>query len=108
MPVILITDDEKLKWEHEETQSGLYYKRPTSAVQRNLTAKHTKNGELDTALYLDDMLDWAVTGWWGFQDATGQDVAFSKDKIPGIPETYKAEFVSALFMMNPVVDELGN
>ncbi len=109
MPVVMITAKERLTWEHEETKTKLFYRRPTSAKQRELQAQNTEMGVVDHATYLEDLINWAVTGWEGpFVDADDDPMDFDEDSTRGMPDTYKAQFLLSLYLIDPIQREVGN
>jgi hypothetical protein len=110
MPVMLITEDEKLVWKDEETQSGFYYRRPSIHVHRELSAKNSEKGLTNSSQLVEDLIEWSVTGWFGFIDRSHKEVLFDKKYLTNgaVPDHYKARFVAALYSLNPEVAELGN
>lgn len=108
MAVMLITPTEKLQWFHSETNSTLYYKRLTGAHTRLIQAKHTSKGIVDNQKVVDEVLDVCILDWDGVYDSHGDKVPFSTELIASLPETYKAEFISALQLVNPASTQLGN
>jgi hypothetical protein len=109
MPVVVITETERLEWTDEQTETKMFYRRPTSAKQREIQAQHTENGVLDQNEYLESLIEWAVTGWEGpFVDDRGQPMAFEHGKTRGLPDAYKANFILALYLIDPISAEMGN
>ena len=108
MPVMLISDIENLVWKHETTESGFYYKRPPSKIQRDLAAKHTIRGELQASLYLEELISWSITGWFGFVNTEGETIEYKPEYLERVPDGYKAQFVEAMYRLYPEVVELGN
>lgn len=108
MPVMLIADNERLEWTHVETESGLYYRRPTAHFQRSIQAKHTVKGITDNQAVIDEILVWAITGWFGIVDNKGAEVPFKVEHLKNLPELYLARFVTELYAFDPKAVELGN
>lgn len=110
MAVRLISKTEKLKYTHEASASGFYYHRPTVQVQREIQAKHTVKGVVDQEAFLTELIAWAVTGWWGFIDESGNEVGYSSEYLMdgSVPELYKAGFIAELYAFNPEVAEVKN
>lgn len=109
MPVVLITEKERLIWTHEETKTSLIYRRPPSAKQRELQAEHTEEGRLNQNEYLEALIAWAVLDWSeGFTDDRGNAIKYEEGMTAGLPETYKAEFILNLYLVDPISAELGN
>jgi hypothetical protein len=111
MAIVIIKSDERLKWvddttgETPEECSGLYYRRPTSAKQREVEANHTVNGACDMSKVMEELIEWAVTGWFQIVDHTGEEIPFDKELIKSLPESFKARFVFQLYKDSP---DLGN
>lgn len=108
MPVLLITSKERLEWKHEDTETSLYYRRPTTHFQRELQAKHTKKGITDDNAVVAELIEWAILGWDGVIGSDGEPVEFDKELIRNLPELYKAQFITALYELNPKLAQLGN
>jgi hypothetical protein len=109
MPVVLITDQERLVWEDEDTKTSLIYRRPTSAKQREIESKHTVNGLTDTNAYLEELISWSVLDWSeGFVDDRGNPIKYEDGMTAGLPETYKARYLINLYLVDPISAETGN
>lgn len=108
MSVLLISEDERLKWTKPDADAGFYYRRPPIYVQRDIQAKHTVKGITDNQAVVEDLLAWAILGWFGFVDRHGNVVEYRKDLLDKVPELMKAEFIAELYSLDPVVDDLGN
>ena len=109
MPVVMITEKERLTWDHEPTETKLFYRRPTSAKQREFQAKNTVEGRVDHGAYLEDLINWAVLGWEGsFVDPDDNPMEFDEKSTFGLPDTYKAAFLLSLYLIDPIQREMGN
>ena len=108
MPIQLLSEDERLIWKHEESESGLYYRRPSLQLQEEIRARHTKKGVTDNAAVARDILDWSILGWFGINDENRKEVEFSREKIGRLPETYKVAFIEGLYSLSTENAELGN
>lgn len=114
MPVMLITDQERLRWEDEDTETYLIYRRPTSAKQREIEAKHTTNGLVDQSAYLEELISWSVLDWGsdkpkgGFVDDRGNVIKYEPGMTAGLPEPYKARYLINLYLVDPISAETGN
>jgi hypothetical protein len=109
MPVVLITETERLVWKDEDTETELYYRRPTSAKQREIQSQHTVNGVTDQGEYLESLIEWATLDWSeGFVDSAGNPIKYEPGMTRGLPDTYKARFLLALYLIDPVTAEMGN
>jgi hypothetical protein len=105
----MITAKERLTWEHKDTGTKLFYRRPTSAKQRELQVKNTEAGVIDQGAYLEDLINWSVLGWEGpFVDPDGNPMEFDEDSTRGMPDTYKGQFLLNLYLIDPIQRETGN
>jgi hypothetical protein len=108
MPVMLIHEDEKLKWTHAETGAGFIYRRPPSHVQRDIQAKFTERGVVDNTATVEELLSWSILGWFGFVDHHGAEAPYKKEYLAQVPELMKAAFIAELYGLDPTRAEMGN
>lgn len=116
MPVVIIRENERLRWEDKETNTYLIYRRPSGAKQRELQAKHTENGIIDRDEYLEELIEWSVLDWGiidpeepgGFVDDRGNKIDYEKGATRGLPDPYLTRFYLNLHAVDPVGADLGN
>jgi len=109
MPVVLISETERFKWTDEETETTLFFRRPSSAKQRELQAACTERGQVHQGEYLEDLIAWSVLDWEGpFVDDKGEPIKFETGMTQGLPDTYKARFILNLYTIDPIKDQMGN
>jgi len=108
MAVTLLHDEERLRWEHQDTQAGFIYRRPPIHVIRKIQASHTQKGIVDTDAVILELMEWCLYDWFGFVDHHGAPVSYNKTYIPRIPETMKAAFMQELHTVDPIREELPN
>lgn len=108
MSVTLIHVDERHTWTDEDSKAGFIFRRPTSRLQREIQAKHTKKGDVDSNAVVDEMLEWAILDWFGFVDHTGVPVTYNKEYLGQVPEVIKSRFVVQFYAASPDKAELGN
>lgn len=108
MGLLLIDETEKLIWRHETTSSGFYYRRPTQRKIREVQVRHTVKGVINDLAVVEELLEWAILGWFGIFDKDSNEVTYSPILLARIPDNYKADFVLALYDLNPEIAELKN
>ncbi len=108
MPVMLIHEDERLKWTHVETEAGLIYRRPSMGFQREIQARYTVKGITDNDKVIADLLEWSILDWFGFVDHKGQPVSYNKAYLSQMPELMKAAFIGELYSLSPQLAEIPN
>jgi hypothetical protein len=69
------------------------YRRVPSFEQKRMEQRHTKKGVTDQRAVVEDVLRWAVMGWDGIEDATGQPVAFAPELLAYLPEEVKGALI---------------
>jgi hypothetical protein len=91
---ITLVRDETLEFKLTD-KAVIYYRRISSGEHARITARATKRGNLDLALYQSLLLRAAIKGWRGFTDPAGSVPSMAE---PGSAEAAAAvdEFVSIL------------
>jgi hypothetical protein len=84
------------------------YRRIPSFQHKALEHKHTKKGVEDKRAIVDAVLEYALLGWDGVQDAEGQPVPFSSDLIKYLPEAAKAALMEHFYENDPAKAAEGN
>ncbi len=89
--IAIITDEERLAY--KLGKSTIYYRRISPARARALREMHTANGEVNQEALAKDVLDYAITGWDEVTDSSGQEVAFTQDKVDKLPGRVRSDLI---------------
>lgn len=90
MPIKIITEEERLKYEKDG--SIIFYRRISTYKRSLIMKRHTKRGKTDFGAVTKDMMEYVVLGWEGVQGG-GKQIAFDPELIPFLPEEDTTEIL---------------
>lgn len=94
MTVRIIQKDERLV--HSVGETKFYYKRISSERANAIRRKHTKRGELDAGAAGFEMLRLYLLDWDNVQDWDNNQIEFTAENIPLIPDEILAELIAMI------------
>jgi (2Fe-2S) ferredoxin len=92
----IIIIDEKEKAVYKFGESKIFYRRISPSRARIIREMHTKDGRVDQDLVTSDSLQFAIVGWSGIKDPSGNDVAFSPDLLDKLPYQVRMDLTNRI------------
>jgi len=96
MPVVIIEESESLKKIIDG--ATFYYKRVPGHTRNRLMTKYTnrRTGAINWGSYGLELMEDGLTGWKDVITKAGEQVPFSRDIIPNLPDRVQGELIELL------------